>query len=240
MVSATRGARLRPPLWRRSSALELLDGGELPRDELERNLADLARMNGLPGGHRASTRAIARLLGAQRPATILDVGTGGGDMPVEFAKRGWEVIAIDADPAVVDVARAGVRDAAGPRIVEADARALPFADAAFDVAHASLLIHHLDPAAAVIVLREMARVARLGVVINDLRRGILPLMATATAVTVFGRCRTTRHDGLLSVRRAYRVRELDELLDAAGLEVTERTAAWMPRLVTTAVRRQRP
>jgi hypothetical protein len=78
-------------------------------------------------------------------------------------------------------------------------------------------------------------VARLGVVVNDLRRGILPLLATAVAVTAVGRCRTTRHDGLLSVRRAYTQGETDALLAAAGLRVVDRSPPWMPRIVTSAV-----
>ena len=48
----------------------------------------------------------------------------------------------------------------------------PLADREVDVTHASLLIHHLDPDDAVVALGEMRRVSRLGVVINDLRRGV--------------------------------------------------------------------
>ena len=36
-----------------------------------------------------------------------------------------------------------------------------------------MVVHHLEPADAVALLREMARVARLGVVVNDLVRGRL-------------------------------------------------------------------
>jgi SAM-dependent methyltransferase len=234
-----RHARRWLPLARRSSARERLDAGGLPRGELETNLADLARLNILPGGRRASANAIERLAGRRQPLTVLDVGTGHGDMPLVFGRRGWEVVGLDADPDVAEVARATVDGAAGIRIVEGDARALPFADRAFDVAHCSLLMHHLDPKPAITALRELARVSRLGVVVNDLRRGLLPLIATATAVTVLGRCRTTRHDGVVSVLRAYRTRELDELLVAAGLRVVDRTPPWMPRVVTSAVSERR-
>ena len=44
--------------------------------------------------------------------------------------------------------------------MSATGRSLPFADGAFDVAHASLVVHHLDPDAVDRLLREMARVAR--------------------------------------------------------------------------------
>jgi SAM-dependent methyltransferase len=114
---------------------------------------------------------------------------------------------------------------------------LPFDDGAFDVAHCSLLLHHFAPRAAVALLRELRRVSRVGIVVNDLRRGWLSLAATGISVALLGRCRATRHDGILSVRRAYTIAELDALLDEAGLVVRHRSAAWMPRVVTAAVAR---
>ncbi len=57
--------------------------------------------------------------------------------------------------------------------LQADVRALPLDDGAWTSSHASLVLHHLDPADAVAALREMRRVARRGVVVNDLRRGAL-------------------------------------------------------------------
>lgn len=240
MLIATRNLGHWLPMSRRSERLELLDDGRVAGEELRINLGDLARLNRLPGGRQASADAVARLLGGLREATVLDVGVGEGDMPRSFAARGWRVVGLDVDPSVAAAARERTADLPAVRIVEGSATALPFGDGAVDVAHCSLLVHHLDPPAAVRALAEMGRVARRGVVVNDLRRGIVPLLATAVAVAALGRCRTTRHDGLLSVRRAYTPVELDELLDEAGLRVVRRSAAWMPRVVTTALRRSGP
>ena len=221
------------PLARRSTELELLDRGVLASAELATNLADMARLNRLPGGAAASTDAVSRLLDGE-PGRILDVGTGVADIPVRMASRGWSVVALDSDPDVLAIARRSAGGRAALELVAGDGRSLPYPDASFDVAHCSLLIHHLDRTEAVALLREMRRVARRGVVVNDLRRGWLPLLSTAAAVAILGRCRATRHDGLLSVRRAYTVAELDDLLHEAGLRVRHRSAAWMPRVVTVA------
>ena len=86
-----------------------------------------------------------------------------------------------------------------------------------DIAHASLLMHHFDPDDAVMALAEMRRVSRLGVVINDLRRGLVPFAMTAAAVLALSRGAYTRHDGVLSARRAYTLAELDTLAARAGL-----------------------
>ena len=226
---------MRLPLSRRSAELEMLDRGVLPPAELTTNLDDLARLNRLPGGAAASIDGVALLLDGAA-GRVLDVGTGGGDIPLRMAARGWSVVALDSDPEVLAIARRATAAEPTVEVVAGDGRSLPFPDAEFDVAHCSLLIHHLDRGEAVALLREMARVARLGVVINDLRRGWLPLLATAVGVAVLGRCRATRHDGLLSVRRAYTVDELDDLLGEAGLQVRHRSPAWLPRVVTVASR----
>jgi ubiquinone/menaquinone biosynthesis C-methylase UbiE len=195
-------------------------------------------MNRLPGGTDASMAAIDRLVGGATPAVrVLDAGTGAGDMPRAFAKRGWAVVAVDLNPAVLAVARRGCAGVSLVDVVEADVRALPFADGSFDVAHASLLVHHLDPDEVVGALRELRRVARRGVVVNDLRRGLFPLVATAASVVAFGRSRVTRTDGIVSARRSYTLPELDDLLRTAGMEVRWRSGRWLPRVATAAVPR---
>ena len=229
-----RGLRRSLPLGARADAVELLDSGDLSSIEVAANLADLARLNRLPGGTRTSIGAIARVVGDARDVRILDVGTGRGDMPLAFSGRGWSTVGTDTNADVLGVARRETSSDPLVEIVEGDARALPFDDATFDVAHCSLLVHHLDPADATLALRELRRVARRGVVVNDLRRGLLPFVATGASVAALGRSRVTRTDGLASVRRAYTVAELDRLLETAGLVPRWRSSAWLPRVVTLA------
>src|SRR3954447_5143833 len=205
---------------------ELLDGDLLDRDALVANLRDLARINRWTGGTRLSQRAIAALDRSNPVATVLDVGTGGADIPVALlaaarsAGRPLSITATDSRTEVLDAAR--VARAALDRIADltlsiADGRALPFPDGSFDVAHASLVLHHLDPADAVAFLRELRRVARDGIVVNDLLRGRLAWGGGWLLVHPPATSRVTPHDGPLSVRRAYTRLELDELVTAAGL-----------------------
>jgi SAM-dependent methyltransferase len=221
-------------LGARTDAAELLESGRLSRSEVEANLADLARMNRLPGGTDASIRAIERLIGTGSGARILDVGTGAGDMPIAFARRGWPTVAADINPDVLAVARTRLARVSGVEVLDADVRALPLDDGAVDVAHCSLLIHHLAPDEAVLALREMRRVARRGVVVNDLRRGPFPVAVTWVTVMALGRSRVTHLDGLTSARRSYTMPELDGVLAAAGLTPRWRSPAWLPRVVTAA------
>ena len=234
MLTALRRARRSLPLGLRADDVELLDGDTLSMSEVDRNLADLARLNRLPGGVRASIDGVRRLLGDRTEGRILDAGTGRGDMPLAFARRGWTTTALDSNPDVLVIARRETARAPGIEVVDEDARTLPFEDDAFDVSHCSLLVHHLDPPEVVAVLRELRRVARRGVVINDLRRGILPLVATTVSARALGGSRVTRSDALVSARRAYTLAELDDLIGEAGLAVRWRSPGWLPRVVTVA------
>jgi SAM-dependent methyltransferase len=235
MLTALRRARRNLPLGLRADAVELLDGGRLSLPEVERNLADLSRLNRLPGGRGTSMEGVGRLLDGRPTADVLDAGTGRGDMPVAFARNGWRTTALDSNPDVLIIARRETAAEPLVEVVNGDARSLPFDDDAFDVSHCSLLVHHLSPADVVTALRELGRVARHGVVINDLRRGMLPLLATAASVVAIGGSHVTRNDGLVSARRAYTLDELDDLIGLAGLAVGWRSPSWLPRVVTTAI-----
>lgn len=217
----------------RAAAHELLDGEHLDPRELRINLREMAMLNRLPGGLGDSLRATLRLVDGRTDACVLDVGTGAGDFVRRLRRaRPVRVVAIDLRAEVIDVAARNLRDTSSVTLLQADARALPLDDGSVDVAHASLLLHHLDPAGVVTALREMRRVARRGVVVNDLRRGRLAFVATSAAVLALSRGRYTRHDGVLSARRAYTLPELDELASAAGLEPAWRTWGAWPRVTT--------
>jgi SAM-dependent methyltransferase len=215
---------------RLTGVAELLDG---PLDDpaaLEANLRDLARINRLTGGTRLSERAIGALGGLGGPdhvASILDVGTGAADIPLALLARArvdgrpLAITATDSRPEILAAARRArpaIELATGLEMAIADGRALPYPDAAFDVAHASLVLHHLAPDEAVAFLRELRRVARRGIVVNDLIRGRMFWIAGWLLIHGMAMSRYTRNDGPLSVRRAYTRPELIGLISAAGLE----------------------
>ena len=217
----------------RSTAHEFLDADQLDAIELRKNLREMAMLNRLPGGVGESVRAVERLLGEQNEATVLDVGTGSGDFVRRLRRRRHvEVIASDVRNEILEIAARNLAGTNHVSLLKADARAIPLADGEVDIAHASLLMHHFDPDDAILALAEMRRVSRLGVVINDLRRGVLPFTVTAAAVLALSRGAYTRHDGVLSARRAYTLAELDTLAARAGLQRSHRSGRFWPRVTT--------
>lgn len=217
---------------RLSGVEELLDGPLDDQPALVGNLRDLARINRWLGGRHVTGVAIDRLAPGHAPITVLDVGTGGADIPLALIERGRKtrrhvaVEGIDSRPEIL--AAAAIAD---PRIATTgeltlrvgDGRSLPYPDLSFDIVHTSLVVHHLEPDAACRLLREMARVARLGIVLNDLVRSRPAWLGAWLLGHLLTTNRYTRHDAPLSVRRAYSRAELTGLLAASGLR-TEATA----------------
>lgn len=212
-------------MQRQAGAAELLDG-PLDPSQLAGNLDDLARFN--RHGGELSWALLRRLQPGNSAVSLLDVGTGGADIPRDLLRRaeGAEleltVTATDVRPEILEVARARSAGMANLSIRLAEADRLDFADDTFDVVHSSLLMHHLEPQAVVVLLREMRRVARRGVIVNDLDRRrhwwvfarLLGLVATRNAYT--------RYDAPLSVARAYRADEITAMAAAARLREIER------------------
>ena len=92
-------------------------------------------------------------------ARVIDVGTGAGHALAAVGAGAAIAVGVDPTPEMLAVAR----DVLGRRgvaavLVQADAIALPFADASFDAAVSRLAAHHFPDAAAAFV--EIARVLR--------------------------------------------------------------------------------
>jgi ubiquinone/menaquinone biosynthesis C-methylase UbiE len=216
---------------RSTHALELLDGPLDDRPALEGNLRDFRRINRWLGGIDLSADAIDALAAHRDALTLLDIGTGGADIPAALIER-WRArgrtlraVGLDSRPEVLAaavVADPRLSATAGLELHIGDGRSLDYPDRSFDIAHTSLVLHHLEPAEAVVLLREMARVARVGVVVNDLGRSRLGHTGAVLLGHLLTRNRFTRHDAPLSVRRAYTPDELSALLAAAGTRVVRR------------------
>jgi 2-polyprenyl-3-methyl-5-hydroxy-6-metoxy-1,4-benzoquinol methylase len=210
----------------RAHGAERMDAPDADARLLDTSLADLRAVNRWLGGRGAALSTFRRLLAPLPPAryTLLDIATGSADLPRALVR--WSratptplsVRATDLHPHTLEAARLACADFPEIEVERADALALPYAEGAFDFAFCSTALHHFDDEDAVQVLREMARVSRRAVVVSDLARSRQALLgAELLAATVWRRHPITRHDGPLSVRRAYTVDEVRELAARAGL-----------------------
>lgn len=229
------------PLARRE-ADELLDQAGHDPAELAANLADIRRVNRLAGGTRATLRELPVLLDAvptDRPATVLDLATGSGDIPRALIDRcrrqgrSVAVIASDVSPEILDEARRHLAGYPEVAFAEHDARAVALPDRGVDIVLCALALHHFRPHEAALVLREMARLARVGFVLNDITRSRAGYAAAWAASRVATRNRLTHHDMPLSVLRAYTPDEVRHLLATAGLSDATVHSRWLFRMSAT-------
>ena len=221
---------MRHDFQRRATDPELLDAGVSP-EEAARSLADLRFVNRWLGGRRSLLRAVAPYL--QDGGRLLDVGCGSADLPAFVVRRSaWPVRAVG-----VDLKPAHLRHAP-PEVlrVVADVRALPFPAQAFDVVTASLFLHHFDGDHVADVLRGLFRLARRALVVNDLHRARVPFLFGRAVFPFAFLSPVSVHDGLVSIRRAFKPAELRDSFRRAGLPGVTIRRRFPYRLVAVAER----
>ncbi len=116
------------------------------------------------GIHRLWRRAAVRLSGAKPGDSVLDCATGTGDLALVFKRKvgdSGRVVGTDFCPEMLQSAPAKAqKEGLQVEFQVADAMALPFADATFDVASIAFGIRNVDDP--VKCLKEMARVVKPG------------------------------------------------------------------------------
>jgi SAM-dependent methyltransferase len=228
---------------RAENVFELLDG-PLPASDLAASLEDIERLNVRFGGHWLTVREVADEAARgprDRRLLVIDVGGGRGDLALHLvawaraAGRILRVLVIDRDPATAALARRHCLGTPEIMVIQADATALPVREGGCDVALSVLTLHHLEPDAAATMLIEMRAAARGPVIVNDLMRSRVSWVLVWLATRLFARHPVSRHDGPLSVRRAYAVDELSVLAGKARItRFTVRRLPWLARVLLVA------
>jgi SAM-dependent methyltransferase len=221
----------------RQRGREILDDpGQDPALAL-RSLRDVALANRFFGGRRAVLAEVRQVLrrapstspqatDGTVPLTLLDIGTGLGDIPRAAqrlaARTGMPLttIGVELVPALARAAGAACTYA-----LAADAMALPFPDGSIDIVTCSQLLHHFEGPEAERLLQECTRVARSAVIIGDLRRSWLAVAGLWATSFLLGFHPVSRHDGVVSILRGFTRSELQRLAErATGCAVYTRRA----------------
>jgi len=211
---------------KRSFTPEWMDRADNSKQDLEGALRDLNRVNRFLRGSKILIDAIRPCLQKQldgQTLTILDVGTGGADLPIDIvleARRMGkrvQITAVEKDETTAAYARAQTGTYPEIDVQLADATKLPFAPGSFDVVMASLFLHHFDDAAAAQLLKDFRAIARRAVLVNDLRRHLIPWAFIGLAAHVTGRHPMFCHDAPLSVLRGFTATELRNAAKEAGV-----------------------
>jgi ubiquinone/menaquinone biosynthesis C-methylase UbiE len=194
---------------------ELLDTDSGTPGEIATALSDLRHINQWFGGIGATQSMIAAVV--QRTGagsfSMLEVAAGAGYVPKAASARLRES-GIELDITLLDRADSHLKNGSGngASAVAGDALALPFADGSFDLVSCCLFVHHLEPQEVVQFVNEGLRVCRIAVMINDLIRDQVHLALAYLSLPLY-RSRFTHHDAPVSVRRAYTIPEMQQMLE---------------------------
>jgi hypothetical protein len=182
---------------------EILDSNLCPAGEVETSLRDLCRINRWFGGVSTTRKLIERISSAtgRKHFCVLEVAAGFGEVPrAAAAQLSHDGITLE----ITDLDH---------RALVADALALPFREATFDLVSCSLFAHHLKPEELKQFGQEACRVSRCAVLINDLIRHPLHLALVYAGFPLM-RSSISRTDGVASVRRAYTPDEVRDILSS--------------------------
>lgn len=216
---------------------ELMDDPGVDRRQLDGALRFIRGVNKRLGGVSSLITHLDRWSASwptDRPVTLLDVGTGSADLPLEAVRwargRGFDlrVTGVDLHATTLELARDHLESepdlAQAVTLRRADALELDetFADDSFDYVHAGLFLHHLKDIQILTVLRLMDRLARRGIVWNDLVRSTVG-RGFIHLVTI-GKPEIIRHDARVSVEAGF---TKAEVLDyARRLDLTYCAYSW--------------
>lgn len=213
-----------------------MDDPGIDPGEHDRALRGLSRLNRVSMADRPLWQRLGRLASGRSVLRVLDVATGGGDVPARLHGR-----AVAADVPVhwwlSDISPHALR-VAMERLQRAGARADGFVHdivgaappGSYDVALCSLFLHHLNRADAVAALRHMAEAAP-HVIISDLRRTRAGMVLAAGASRVLSRSLVVHTDAVLSARAAWTAREAADMASEAGVRDARVTPVWPSRFV---------
>lgn len=227
-----------PNLRQRSYQAELMDDLNLAEEALRQNLDELERINQWLGGNAVVRNALNRLLRqkrlkAEQSIRIADLGAGGGDnlrMMANWAKKkGIEVefTGIDANQFMIDYAQQRASNYPNIHFQKADVFAPDFRLHNYQVITLSLFCHHFPEKALSQLFRQLkTNNPHSIIIINDLHRHILAYWGIKLLIRLFGGSYLLRHDAPLSVWRAFKARELRQILEEAGIKNAQIRWKW--------------
>ena len=231
----------------RKDVPEVMDVSPLSAEMHEEALSGLSRLNRWSLAATPVKRAIADLARGRTGPTIdvLDIATGGGDIPLSLARwarqrgLGLRIRACDVSAtAIAFASRQRDREGLDVDFFVADAKSFDAPDQ-FDVVICSLFLHHLEQSAAADLLSRMARAARRLVLVSDLRRNVPGLLLAYAATRTLTRSPVVHVDGPRSVRRAYTILEAHEIARQAQLYGADIRRCFPYRFLLTWERRDR-
>ena len=229
----------------RSHRLEYIDTGNYTAEEYEGCIGELQFVNRWMGDAHTLKATLLREIEEKRlqSFSVLDVGAGSGELlriAATWARqtnRRLRAVGLELNERSAESIVEESNHFDEISSVRGDALELPFPAAQFDYVICSLFTHHFVDEQVVQILREMSRVAKRRIFVIDLHRHPIAYLLYTTLGKLVLHNRLLRHDGALSILRSFKVDEMLELAQRAGLRDISVERHFPYRLVLSAAAR---
>lgn len=202
----------------RTQEAEIMDDFSLQGEELRSALDQIAKINQFLGGNKLTLEGIKKLLkntDVSRTIVIADIGCGNGDMLRMLARFGqknninFRLIGIDANAFTINHARILSHDFKNIEYRCMDIFSEDFTTIHYDIVLCTLTLHHFSDKEIIDIITIFNKNATMGIVINDLHRSKLAYVLFELICFVFNLNKMGRKDGLVSILRGFKKRELE-------------------------------
>lgn len=217
---------------KRSTMQELIDLGEphYSPQEYEDCMHQLDAIGRWLGGDLATWASLKRM--PHEPTSILDVGCGGGLFTIRLAK--WypnaTVVGIDINEKAIAFANKALENMKDPpknvRFEWKQEARLTEQKDSYDVILSTLVCHHLTDKQLVDYIIQATAIAKKKVIINDLHRHPIAYYGFKFISPLLFPNRLVKHDGPLSVSRAFRYHDWISYLTSANLAPSDYKIKW--------------
>ncbi|SHI24724.1 methyltransferase domain-containing protein [Leeuwenhoekiella palythoae] len=205
---------------------ELMDDPHVDEATLKAALAEVTRVNKYLGGQQVTLEGLRYFFDRfpQKSYTILDVGCGDGAMLrsiANFARKrsiAVKLIGIDINPKSIALAQKRSQDFPEVSFQVQDVFKLNETHLEIDIITSTLTMHHFTDTEILKFLAQFLKLANLGIVINDLQRSTIAYRLFQAYSRVFMRSAMARHDGLISIERAFTKNELLSFTSKLGVQ----------------------
>ena len=193
-----------------------MDDLTLPPEKLNEVLKDVSLANKLLGGNRITHKAVLGMLRKEpeKEFSIVDVGCGEGAMLRQLAlicrKKKYKVtfIGVDINKAAINLAERYSTNFPEIKYCAFNILQDNVEELVSDIALCTLTLHHLASPQIPHFLEKLANVGRVAVIVNDLQRSPWAYYLFKIFSAIFIKTKIARHDGLVSVKRGFKRKEL--------------------------------
>lgn len=204
-------------LKKRSYEKELLDAENIPESDLFQNLREIAFVNKYLGGNKITTDGLAHfLIDKDKVYHIIDIGCGAGDNLKAIHKwsvsHGYKVVlyGLDIKKEAIAYAKTNTKDIPITYFVESFEN-IGQLNHSFDIATCCLFCHHFNEKDLLRLFKLLEQHCQLGFIINDLHRHWLAYYFIKWAGILFSKSYLFKNDAPLSVARAFKKGEIENL-----------------------------